>query len=307
MIHSRASQLPPDVRTEYPFAGNLFDQPPVKGGGEPVKMHFVDEGQGPVVLLLHGNPTWSFYYRRLVKRLVRDGFRCIVPDHVGCGLSDKPADYPYTLERRIEDVERLLDHLGIDRFNLVVHDWGGAIGFGVAGRRPEAVGDLAVLNTGAFRSMRIPLRIAAVKLPLIGESIIRAMNGFAGPAVRMSVTVPLAPAVHHGMLWPYRSWADRVAIWNFVRDIPLRSSHPSYEALVQVESGIPKLQEKRVKLFWGGRDFCFNNHFYNRWLELMPKARSSFYGDCGHYVLEDGGERILDDIAGFFTEEGPQN
>ena len=191
MTNLRASQLPPKVRLEYPFAGNLFDQPATPLSEGPVQMHYLDEGSGPVVILLHGNPTWSFYYRDLVTTLVAAGYRCIVPDHVGCGLSDKPRDYPYTLARRIDDVERLVDHLAITEFSLVVHDWGGAIGCGLAGRRPAALQKLVLLNTGAFRSKRIPLRIAAIKLPVLGEAVIRGLNGFAGPAANIMKTKKL--------------------------------------------------------------------------------------------------------------------
>ena len=292
MTNLRASQLPPKVRLEYPFAGNLFDQPATPLSEGPVQMHYLDEGTGPVVILLHGNPTWSFYYRDLVLTLVAAGYRCIVPDHVGCGLSDKPRDYSYTLARRIEDVERLVDHLAITEFSLVVHDWGGAIGCGLAGRRPAALQKLVLLNTGAFRSKRIPLRIAAIKVPLFGEAVIRGLNGFAGPAANMSVKIPLSPAVKAGMLWPYRSWADRIAVWNFVKDIPLNQSHRSYETLVEVEAGLKKLADKPVQIVWGGKDFCFNKHFFKRWCELFPNAEVHFHKAHGHYILEDGGRVV---------------
>lgn len=248
---NRESELPADVRMEYPFDGHLFDQPSHNESDEPVRMHYLDEGSGPVVLMLHGNPTWSFYYRNLVKRLSAAGFRCIVPDHIGCGLSDKPQDYPYTLKRRIDDVERLIDFLEVREFSLVVHDWGGAIGCGLAGRRPDALQKLTLLNTAAYRSKRIPARIAAVKLPLIGESIIRGLNGFAGPAAIMSVSTPLKPAVKRGMLWPYRNWQERVAVWNFVKDIPLTDGHPSYAELKRVEEGLSCLKDKPIQLVWG--------------------------------------------------------
>jgi len=299
MTNSRASQLPPEIRMEYPFAGNLFDQPGTPSSAGPVQMHYLDEGAGPVVVLLHGNPTWSFYYRNLVHTLTAAGYRCIVPDHVGCGLSDKPQDYSYTLKRRIEDVERLIDHLDIQRFSLVVHDWGGAIGSGLAGRRPEALEKLVLLNTGAFRSKRIPLRIASIKVPLIGEAIIRGLNGFAGPAAHMSVKIPLSPAVKAGMLWPYRSWADRVAVWNFVKDIPLRESHHSYATLAEVEAGLAKLADKPVQIVWGGKDFCFNMHFFARWREIFPNAEVRLHPQHGHYILEDGGLAVQQQIETF--------
>lgn len=265
-------------------------------------MHYIDQGNGPVVVMLHGNPTWSFYYRNLIKQLSQVGFRCLVPDHIGCGLSDKPADYTYTLKQRIEDVEGLIDHLGIRSFSLVVHDWGGAIGCGVAGRRPDALRKLVLLNTGAFRSKRIPLRIAAIKVPGLGECIIRGINGFAGPATNMAVKIPLKPAVRRGMLWPYRSWADRVAVWNFVKDIPLRESHRSYQTLAEVEKGLAKLAGKPVQLVWGAQDFCFNMHFYRRFQELFPNAESVVYPNFGHYILEDAGQDAWQKISNFLSK-----
>ncbi len=301
MIKSRASELPAEVRFEYPFSGHTCDQLATPTSAGPVKMHYIDEGSGPVVLMLHGNPTWSFYYRNLVLRLSAAGYRCIVPDHVGCGLSDKPQDYPYTLKRRIEDVERLLDHLAIKRFSLVVHDWGGAIGCGLAGRRPEALEKLVLLNTAAFLSKRIPLRIASIKVPVLGQAIIRGLNGFAGPAAIMSVKTPLSPAVKAGMLWPYRSWADRVAVWNFVKDIPLHEGHPSYATLAEVEAGLAKLKGKPVQIVWGGKDFCFNMHFYKRWQEIFPQAELRLHEKCGHYILEDGGELVWKQIRDFIN------
>ncbi|PXA05293.1 alpha/beta hydrolase [Coraliomargarita sinensis] len=293
MSHLRASDLPPDVRLEYPYAGNLFEQP------DGTVMHYLDEGNGPVVLMLHGNPTWSFYYRNLVNELVRSGFRCIVPDHIGCGLSDQPQEYDYTFKRRIDDVERLVDHLGISSFNLVVHDWGGAIGCGLAGRRAEALDKLVLLNTAAYHSKRIPLRIALVKCPLVGPFMIRGLNAFAGPAANMSVVQPLSKSVRRGFLWPYRSWSKRVAVWNFVKDIPLWDSHPSYATLTEVEKGLEHLREKPIQLVWGGKDFCFNDHFLQRWQEIFPHAETRYHKHCGHYILEDGGLKVWQEIRGF--------
>jgi haloalkane dehalogenase len=264
-------------------------------------MHYLDEGDGPVVLMLHGNPTWSFFYRNLVRTLVTAGFRCIVPDHIGCGLSDKPQDYPYTLERRIKDIERLVDSLEISQFSLVVHDWGGAIGCGFAVRRPEALKKLVVLNTAAFRSKRIPWRIAAVKIPVIGEFIIRRLNGFSGPAVTMAVTSRLPGPVREGYLWPYRNWEDRVAIWNFVKDIPLSKRHRSYATLLEIETSLFKLNDKPVQIVWGGKDFCFNASFLEKWRKLFPKAELNLYKACGHYILEDSGAEGTSNIKSFLT------
>ena len=297
MSMARASQLPPDIRFEYPYASNNLTLP------NGTKMHFVDEGTGPVVLMLHGNPTWSFYYRDLIRQLSASGYRCIAPDHIGCGLSDKPKDYNYTLAQRIEDIESLIDHLGIRQFSLILHDWGGAIGCGVAGRKPDAIEKLVLLNTGAFLTKRIPLRIAAIKLPYLGEAIIRGLNGFARPATNMAAKIPLNPTVKRGMLWPYRCWADRVAIWNFVKDIPLHKRHPSYDTLAEVQAGLAKLVDKPVQLIWGAKDFCFNLHFHSRFQTYFPKAKSVVYPKFGHYILEDAGKDAWQKIEDFLNEE----
>ncbi len=301
MTNLRADQLPQAVRAEYPFAGNLFEQPGTQRSGAPVRMHYLDEGEGPVVLMMHGNPTWSFFYRNLVRTLVAAGFRCIVPDHVGCGLSDKPQDYPYVLKRRIDDIERLVDFLKIEHFSLVVHDWGGAIGCGFAVRRPESLRRLVVLNTAAFLSKRIPVRIASVKVPIFGEFIIRGLNGFARPAATMAVTSPLPKPIKRGYLWPYRSWADRVAIWNFVKDIPLNKRHRSYATLFGIETGLSKLKDKPIQIVWGGRDFCFNHSFLKKWCELYPNAELQLHEACGHYILEDGANEVLTKIQYFLS------
>ncbi|MEC8333470.1 MAG: alpha/beta fold hydrolase [Verrucomicrobiota bacterium] len=297
MSAAHASQLPSDIRFEYPYASNNLT---LSNG---TKMNFVDEGAGPVVLMLHGNPTWSFYYRDLIRQLSASGYRCIAPDHIGCGLSDKPKDYNYTLAQRIEDIESLIDHLGISQFSMILHDWGGAIGCGVAGRKPDAIEKLVLLNTGAFLTKRIPLRIAAIKLPYFGEVIIRGLNGFAGPATNMAVKIPLNPAVKRGMLWPYRSWADRVAIWNFVKDIPLYKKLPSYDTLAEVQAGLAKLVDKPVQLIWGAKDFCFNLHFHSRFQTFFPKAQSVIYSKFGHYILEDAGKDSWLKIEYFLNEE----
>jgi haloalkane dehalogenase len=300
MSASRASALPEDIREEFPFASHTFGRP----GGT---MHFLDEGHGPVVLMLHGNPTWSFYFRNLVRFLSARGYRCIVPDHIGCGLSDKPQSYAYTLRQRIEDVAALVDHLGIKQFSLVAHDWGGAIGCGLAAQRPEALQKLVLLNTGAFLSKRIPLRIAAIKIPFLGEWIIRGLNGFAGPAATMAAQVPLKAAVKRGLLWPYRSWSDRVAVWNFVKDIPLHKGHRSYGDLQAVETGLESLADKPVQLIWGAKDFCFTLHFHDRFQQFFPNARSKIYRECGHYILEDGGDAVCQDILNFLEAADSEN
>lgn len=206
----QASALEP----HYPFKSHFLE---IDGH----RMHYVDEGTGPVVVMLHGNPTWSFYYRHLISGL-SDRFRVIAPDHIGCGLSEKPRVYPYTLATHIDNVDRLLEHLEVSDVTLAVHDWGGAIGFGWAMRRPQRVKRFVVFNTAAFLEGRTPLRIRLCGWPIVGEVLVRGFNAFARSALHMASKVPgrMTPEIRRGYLMPYDSYGHRVAILRFVRDIP---------------------------------------------------------------------------------------
>jgi len=281
--------LPVWLRELYPFSPRSFRTP------YGAQLSYLDEGtrSDEIVLMVHGNPTWSFFYRTLVRSLAPK-FRCIVPDHIGMGLSEKPQDYTYTLARRIDDLEALVKSLGVRRIHLVVHDWGGAIGFGLAARMPETIGRIVILNTAAFRSRSIPFRIAVCRNRSLGTLLVRGLNGFAGPAVRMAMhRRSLDEGERRGFLFPYDSWAHRVAVDAFVKDIPLESAHVSYATLTTVEEGLPQFSGNRISIVWGGQDFCFNDEFLDRWKTIFPQARVTRIADAGHYVLDDAGEEAI--------------
>lgn len=290
-------EIPGWLAAEYPFAPQSF----ITAGG--ARLSFIDEGprSDEAVLLLHGNPTWSFYYRHLIRALSPQ-WRCIAPDHVGMGLSDKPANYEYTLERRIQDIEGLVASLGLRKVHLVVHDWGGAIGFGFAARQPALIGRLVILNTAAFASRRIPRRISCCRFPVIGPLLVRGLNGFAWPATWMSVhRRRLTDTERRGFLLPYDSWAHRVAVSAFVQDIPLAASHRSWPTLAAVEAGLAGFRGYRALVLWGGRDFCFNDSFLARWREILPGAEVHRFADAGHYVLEDARDEVISRTLRFLT------
>jgi len=271
--------LPPRVRAFYPFSGHTC----VTGGS---RMHYVDTGSGMPVLMVHGNPTWSFFYRDLIRDLAST-HRCIAPDHIGCGLSAKPERHDYTLAGRIDDLEQLVDNLGLERFHLVVHDWGGAIGMGLAVRNPARIGRIVIMNTAAFPMARIPLRIALCRTPWLGALAVRGFNAFAGAATFMTTVKRLPPEVREGYLFPYRSWSDRVAVLRFVQDIPMRPDHPSYATLEAIGEGIRRLSGRPMLVCWGLRDWCFNAHFLSEWKLRFPSAQVCARDDAGHYLLED--------------------
>ena len=289
--------LPAWLASLYPFSTGSFLTP---GGA---RMSYVDEGPrgGEAVLMLHGNPTWSFFYRSLVRAL-SPSLRCIAPDHVGMGLSDKPADYDYRLASRIADIEALVEHLGLRRVHLVVHDWGGAIGLGFAGRHPDRVGRIVILNTSAFPSQEIPARIALCRMPLLGAVLVRGLNAFAEAAIWMAMASRrLTWDERRAYLFPYGSWSRRVAIHEFVRDIPMGRSHPSRATLEAVAAGLARLAGHEKLVVWGARDFCFDDGFLSRWREIYPDARIERLETAGHYVLEDAGDRAVVPIRDFLT------
>ena len=258
-----------------------------------------------MLLFVHGNPTWSFFWRDLVKAF-SGRYRAIVPDHIGCGLSDKPGphEYGYRLANRIDDLCRLIDELDLDRITLVAHDWGGAIGMGAAVARPERFERFVLMNTAAFRSTRMPLRIRMARIPGVGAVAVQGLNLFARAAVRMAVhrRARMTPLVREGYLAPYDSWRNRTAVLRFVEDVPLHARHPSYLKLAEIESGLSQFRQHPVCLAWGMRDWCFTEAFLNRFLEFLPEARVHRLADAGHYLVEEAHEEIVPLMEQFFTD-----
>lgn len=270
---------------EYPFIPRFMDS-----NGH--RLAYLDEGKGPVVVMLHGNPSWSYLYRKVVRQL-QGRYRCIVPDHLGCGFSDKPQEASYSLDMHIHNLEALLQGLGIDRCALILHDWGGAIGMGWAVRHPAQVAAIVACNTAAFASTRMPWRIAMCRWPIFGPLALRGLNAFAQAAIFMAVSKKMRSEVAQGFLAPYDSWENRIALLRFVQDIPMNKEHPSWLTLAAIEAGLPLFAATPMLLCWGGADFCFDRHFYDEWRCRFPQAEAHYFTDAGHYLFEDA----LEDIA----------
>jgi cis-3-alkyl-4-acyloxetan-2-one decarboxylase len=272
------------------------------------KLHYLDEGQGEPVVMVHGNPTWSFHYRRLVEAL-SPRFRTIVPDHIGCGLSDKPDDsrYDYTLASRVDDLEALLDHLEIDRnINLVVHDWGGMIGLAYAARHPERIARLVVMNTAAFHmpgTKSFPWALWICRDTPLGAWMVRGLNTFVRGTALIGCTRNRLPrAVRDAYAAPYDSWDHRIAIHRFVQDIPLRPGDRSYELVSWVENRLASLRSVPLFIAWGMRDFVFDRPFLEEWIRRFPHAEVHRYSRAGHYLLEDEAETLVPLIENFLRE-----
>jgi haloalkane dehalogenase len=259
---------------------------------EGLKYHYLDEGAGPPLLFVHGNPTWSFYWRNLILGL-REQYRCVAVDHIGCGLSDKPQDYRYTLSQHIANLKSLVETLDLRDATLVAHDWGGAIGLGTVLELPERFSRIVLFNTGAFPPPFIPWRIGICKTPLFGDIALRGLNGFARLALKMAVEKPLPREVKAGLIAPYDSWAHRIATLRFVQDIALSPRHPTWQVLERIEAGLPSLANRPIQLIWGMKDWCFRPECLERFLKHWPNAEAHRLEDAGHYVVEDAKEQIL--------------
>lgn len=276
-----------DWRSQYPFCSRHLQL------GE-LRYHYLDEGRGEPMVMVHGNPTWSFYWRNLVQAF-RGDHRVVVPDHIGCGLSDKPQQYPYTLKQHIANIVRLFDELDLSNVTLLGHDWGGAISLGAALERPDRISRVVLFNTGAFRPHFVPFRIRICRTPILGTIALRGLNLFARAAVTMAVEHRdvMTPAVRGGLLVPYDSWANRVGVDGFVRDIPFTKRHPTWQTLADIEDGLPSLADRPIKLIWGMKDWCFDASCLSRFEKIFPNADVSRIKDAGHYVIEDAHERII--------------
>lgn len=270
------------------------------------KLHYVEAGQGEDVwVCVHGNPTWAFYFRPLLLAM-QSQVRILAVDHLGCGLSDKPQDAAYRLQDHCDNLTEWMDGLGLSRVTFVVHDWGGAIGLGAAVAFPERVRRLIVTNSAAFTSVDIPRRIALCRIPWIGEWAMRRWNLFARAACVMATKKGLTAEERAGLLAPYGSYADRIAIARFVQDIPLHAKHPSFATLQAIEEKLPQLAEAKIPMLflWGMQDFCFNPEFLAQWRRFFPQAQIWACETAGHYLFLDAMEACVDQITAFLAQEG---
>ena len=280
----------------YPFESRFHDL-----GG--LRFHYLDEGVGQAgcepVVMLHGNPTWSFYYRDLIQKL-RDRHRVIAPDHIGCGWSDKPDDdrYEYSLRQRVDDVEVLLDALVPEqKISLVLHDWGGMIGMAWAVRHPERVRRIVLLNTAAFllpESKKLPSSLWWVRNTALAAFLVRRFNvGSRGASWACCTRARLTKEVRDAYCAPYDSWENRIATLRFVQDIPISPGDRGYDLVNEVACKLGLFAETPVLICWGDRDFVFDHHVLAEWQRHLPHAEIHRFPDCGHYVLEDAKTEIL--------------
>jgi haloalkane dehalogenase len=252
------------------------------------RIHYVDEGSGETLLLLHGNPAWCFLYRKIIA-VLRPDFRCVALDYPGYGMSDAALGYGFTPREHSVVVERFVDRLGLRDLTIMVQDWGGPIGFGLAGRRPELVRRFIIGNTFAW--------------PLDGERRIRFFSALMGGSVARALTWAFN-FVPRFFFWrgfakplPREVRAMYLAPWGARgrREASVVGPHQLIAAsdfLNLVQAGLSRLSDRPALIVWGRKDFAFREAEATRFAKLFPRNRLIFYDDAAHFLQEDVGEGI---------------
>jgi haloalkane dehalogenase len=277
---SRFEQLP-----DFDFEPHYVDQ-----GG--LRMHYLDEGKGDPVLLLHGEPTWSFLYRKLIPPLAR-GARCIAPDYFGFGRSDKPTERSwYSYERHVASITRLVRELDLRRITLVMQDWGGPVGFRFAVENPERVARLVVMNTGI--GARAPseewLRFQSF-MRRTGTEIV------AGQLVRLSLVQPTTDEIIAGYDAPFPVPESRIGIVQFPELAATGADHPSAPAMLVVRDALRELDRPALIVF-SDSDPIFSRRAAELMAELLPNSElDPPLEGAGHFLQEDRGEALGERIA----------
>jgi haloalkane dehalogenase len=266
----------------FPFQSHYAD---VHGS----RVHYIDEGTGPPLLLLHGNPTWSFLYRDIVKGLL-DRYRCIAVDHPGFGLSSAARGYGFTPSEHADVLEQLVVRLDLRDVTMMVQDWGGPIGFAVATRHPERFAAFVIGNTWAWPKSDPGTQLFSRLLGgPIGRRLIANRNLFVEQLLPGAVRrVKLPDAVMSAYRGPFPTPASRRPTAVFPREI--LASRPF---LADIERRLPQLRDRPALIVWPTNDMAFRDRERRRWEELFPNHRTVSLEGAGHYIQEDAADEIV--------------
>lgn len=268
-----------------------------------VTLHYVDEGSGEPMVLVHGDPTWGYLYRHFIPPLAQQ-YRCLVPDHMGMGKSSVPrTPYPYLLQHHITNFEALMLHLDVANITLVLHDWGGPVGLGFAVRHPDRLKRLVLMNTWAFaRWPGGPLpKLLEIIRSARGEKFVLERHGYLEPALQGTTyhVERLTPTVLAAYRAPFPTPASRLALLCWSRDIPTHIAAPSYRVMQHIEHGLAQFAHTPVLLIWGMRDPVLGEPVLRLWQSVFPQAWTRTIEDASHFVQEDASERIVPWIETF--------
>jgi pimeloyl-ACP methyl ester carboxylesterase len=267
-----------------------------------IRIHYVDEGprDGEPVVMLHGNPTWSYLYRRFIAAVTEAGFRAVAHDELGFGRSDKPSSpRAYSIQRHVQHFSALMDDLRLDDVTLVVQDWGGPIGLGWAGDHPDRVKRLVLLNTWAGGLPpdypKPPMLFGLLRLPVLGELLVKGAHVFVRVFLFRGGTHPerLGENEQAAYLAPHPSWASRAGVLAYPRLIPWEAGHITAPLGAHIEDNLDRLSGKPVLIVWPVQDRGFKQPSLAFWRARFPDADVREIEDAGHYIQEDAHEHVI--------------
>lgn len=279
------------------------------------RIHYVDEGprDGKPIVFVHGNPTWSYLYRRFIAAAIECGYRAIALDHLGFGRSDKPRQVElYDVPRHADRCEALLESLDLHDATLVVQDWGGPIGLSWAARHPDRVSRLFILNTFFQRphtGVALPAILRAFRTPVIGELMVKGAHAFVrGFLFKAGLHDPmrLSDTDKKAYLAPHPGWSSRTGILAFPRQIPSGPDGPISDFVAAEGAKLAAAFAQRpVKIVWPMNDVAFSPETLdNMWLKTFPTAQVVRLENAGHFIQEDAPERVIPELLGFIAGAG---
>jgi haloalkane dehalogenase len=279
----------------FPFEPRFVD-------GAGVSLHYVDEGPGdaPPLLFVHGNPTWSYLWRRPIAELSSRGHRCVAFDHMGFGRSEKPPRLSaYSLQAHVDNALALIDALDLDEVTLVAHDWGGPIGLGALLERRERLRGAVLMNTWAWELPSfLPPFLREFRTEGLGEILALGGNLFVESIPGGMHRRDPDPVMMDAYRAPFPDYWSRAGMLAFQRDIPLTERDRSAPLMASIHDRLPELGVP-VLLVWGMRDPVFQPVFLEQWRELFPDAETVELDDASHFLVEDSPDAVTDAIAGF--------
>lgn len=277
--------FPPAVRELFPFTSRFFTV------GK-YRLHYVDEGEGPVLLLMHACPLWVFSFREVI-RAFSSSHRVVALDQMGFGLSDKPADFDYRLEMHADLLEMFVHGLGLTDITLIMHGRGSTIGMAYAVRNPDNVRAFVTLNAMGFTGFCLPWRLQVCRIPWLGAKIVLGLDLLTREFRRYPEAVQTAYAL------PFPDSGSKISLIRFIEDIPCVPEDDSAQSMLEVETSLWMLREKPASIIWAKKDWLYTKSSFRAWIKYFPEAEVHLIDHAGRNIQEDAPDELISILRDF--------
>ncbi len=275
-------------RAQFPYQSRFFNV-------GAYRLHYIDEGCGPLILMLHACPLWSFEFRHLI-RVLKKTHRVIALDQMGFGLSDKPQDFDYRIETHTEHMERFVREMDLKDITLLMHGRGSAVGMSYAIRHTANIRGFVTLNTMAFSDFGLPWRLMACRWKWIGAKLALLLNIF------QRDTDKLPPDVREAYNYPFPTDESKIAFQRFIEDIPCVPEDSSSQTMFEIEASLWLLREKPAAIIWSKHDWMYPERNLKKWQQYFPKANVYMLENSGRCPTEDCPEQIEQIVSAFLMD-----